>query len=84
MANRYWVGGTGTWSTVLTTNWSAASALSFTASCSGTTLTTVGSPALVAGMRIYLATNATTLGTIVSGSANTWVVSVGAPLALKP
>lgn len=80
MADRYWVGGTGTWSTVLTTNWSAASALSFTASCSGTTLTTVGSPALVIGMTVFRASNLS-LGTITGGSGNTWTVSVGGTFA---
>ena len=76
MANRYWVGGTGTWGSTQTTNWSAATGLSFTASCTGTTLTTVGSPALVAGMTVY-ANNHTSLGTIVSGAVNTWVVTIG-------
>ena len=76
MANRYWVGGTGTWGSSQTTNWSAATGLSFTASCTGTTLTTTGSPALVAGMTVW-ANNHTSLGTIVSGAVNTWVVTVG-------
>ena len=76
MADRYWVGGSGTWSSSLTTNWSAATGLSFTASCTGTTLTTVGSPALVAGMTVRSSTHAS-LGTIVSGSVDTWVVSIG-------
>jgi hypothetical protein len=80
MADRYWVGGPGTWSTVLTTNWSAASALSFTASCTGTVLTTVGSPALVVGMTVRTATNVS-LGTIVSGAVNSWVVSIGGTAA---
>lgn len=80
MANRYWVGGTGTWDTTTTTHWSAASALSFTASCTGTALTTVGSPALVAGMTVWAA-NDTSLGTIVSGAGNAWVVSVGGTFA---
>jgi len=76
MADRYWVGGTGTWGSSQTTNWSAATGLSFTASCTGTTLTTVGSPALVAGMTVFSSTHVS-LGTIVSGSVNTWVVTVG-------
>lgn len=80
MANRYWVGGSGTWDTTTTTNWSAAQGLSFTASCSGTTLTTVGSPALVVGMKVFSSTNVS-LGTISSGSVNTWVVSVGGTYA---
>jgi len=80
VANRYWVGGSGTWDTTTTTNWSAAQGLSFTASCSGTTLTTVGSPALVVGMKVFSSTNVS-LGTISSGSVNTWVVSVGGSYA---
>ena len=76
MADRYWVGGTGTWGSSQTTNWSAATGLSFTASCTGTTLTTVGSPALVAGMTVFSSTHVS-LGTIVSGSVNTWVVTIG-------
>jgi hypothetical protein len=49
------------------------------ASCSGTTLTTTGSPALTVGMTIYASSlnGNIALGTIVSGSANTWVVSIG-------
>jgi hypothetical protein len=80
MADRYWVGGTGTWDGTSTTNWSTATGLSFTASCSGTVLTTTGSPALVAGMTVWSSTFVS-LGTIVSGSANTWVVSVGGTYA---
>ncbi len=74
MANRYWVGGTGTWNTTSTTNWSAATAVSFTGSTSGKTLTTTGSPALAAGMTVRLANN-TSLGTIASGSGNTWTLT---------
>ena len=81
MASRYWAGGTGSWTTISTTNWSAAAPLSLaTASCSGTTLTTTGSPALVAGMTVWSSTNVS-LGTIVSGSANTWTVSLGGTYA---
>ena len=80
MANRYWVGGNGTWDNGSTNNWSAATALTFTASCSGTVLTTTGSPALVAGMTVFSSTYVS-LGTIVSGSVNTWVVSVGGTYA---
>jgi len=76
MADRYWVGGAGTWGSSQTTNWSAATGLSFTASCTGTTLTTVGSPALVAGMTVFSSTHVS-LGTIVSGAVNTWVVTIG-------
>ena len=76
MANRYWVGGNGTWASTGTTHWSAASAIKFSASCTGTALTTTGSPALVVGMTVYANDN-TSLGTISSGSGNSWVVSVG-------
>jgi len=80
MADRYWVGGTGAWSSTSTANWSAATGLSFTATCTGTALTTTGSPALVAGMTVWSSTHVS-LGTIVSGSVNTWVVSVGGTYA---
>lgn len=50
--------------------------LSFTASCAGTALTTVGSPALTVGMIVTIA-GGTSLGAIVSGSVNSWVVSIG-------
>lgn len=79
MADRYWVGGTGTWSTT-TTNWSTATALKFTASCSGTTLTTTGSPALVVGMTVFYGASSN-LGTVTGGSGNTWTVSVGGAVA---
>jgi hypothetical protein len=46
------------------------------ASCTGTTLTTSGSPSLIAGMTVWAA-NGTSLGVIVSGSVNTWTVSIG-------
>jgi hypothetical protein len=46
------------------------------ASCSSTTLTTTGSPALVVGMTI-VSSNGTSLGTISSGSGNSWTVTVG-------
>jgi hypothetical protein len=81
MANRYWAGGAGTWDATTTTNWSAALPLALaTASCSGTTLTTTGSPALVAGMTVRSSTNVS-LGTIVSGSVNTWTVTIGGTYA---
>lgn len=76
MANRYWFGATGAWTTTATTVWAAATPISFTASCSGTALTTTGSPALVVGMTVRNAAG-TTLGTISSGSGNSWVVSTG-------
>lgn len=74
MADRYWVGGAGAWTATSTTNWSTAAPIIFTASSSGTTLTTVGSPALVAGMQLRNAAG-TAQGTIVSGSGNTWTLS---------
>lgn len=80
MASRYWVGGDGTWSSASTANWSAAAAITFTASCSGTALTTTGSPALVVGMKVY-SNNNTSLGTVSSGSGNSWVVSIGGTYA---
>jgi hypothetical protein len=81
VALRYWFGGTGTWDTTSTTNWSAASPLALiSASCSGTTLTTTGSPALVVGMTVRSSTNVS-LGTVSSGSGNSWVVSVGGTYA---
>ena len=77
MADRYWAGGAGSWNNSSTAHWSAAVALTLaTTSCSGTTLTTTGSPALVVGMTIWATTNAS-LGTISGGSANTWTVTVG-------
>jgi len=80
MANRYWVGGTGVWNSISTANWSTATGLSFTASCTGTALTTTGSPALVVGMTVW-SNNHTSLGTIVSGALNTWVVTIGGTYA---
>lgn len=74
MANRYWLPFAGTWSGTATTNWSTSSAITFTASRSGTALTTTGSPALVVGMTVITAAGAN-LGTIVSGSGNSWVTS---------
>jgi hypothetical protein len=53
---------------------------SFTASCSGTALTTTGSPALAAGNIIISATGVS-LGTIASGSGNAWVVTIGGTYA---
>ena len=81
MATRYWAGGPGTWSTAATTNWSAASPLILTgASCTGTTLTTTTSPALVVGMTVWSSGNVS-LGTITGGSGNSWTVSTGGTYA---
>jgi len=79
-ANRYWVGGSGTWGSTQTTKWSATSGISFTGSRTGTALTTVGSPALVVGMTLF--NNAgTASGTITSGSGNSWVTSASGTLS---
>ncbi len=63
----------------------SANVLNITASCAGTTLTTTGSPALLVGMTVTTLANGTTagvsLGTIVSGSVNTWVVTIGGTFA---
>jgi fibronectin-binding autotransporter adhesin len=80
MALRYWVGGTDNWNGTAGNKWSAAAPLSFTASCVGTALTTTGSPALVVGMTVFSSANVS-LGTIVSGSVNSWVVSIGGSYA---
>lgn len=80
MANRYWNGLSTNWNTVLTTGWCAAAPIAFTASCSGTALTTVGSPALVVGMTVVSNTGLN-LGTISSGSGNSWVVTTGGTYA---
>lgn len=77
MANRYWIGGPGNWTTTGTTKWSAAAGIELlNASISGTALTTTGSPALTVGMTVYDVAGVS-LGTIVSGSGNAWVVSIG-------
>ena len=77
MANRYWFGGSGTWDNSSTARWSAAVPISIgNASCSGTTLTTTTSPALVVGMTV-IAVNNVSLGTITAGSGNSWTVSIG-------
>ena len=81
MAARYWMGGTGTWDTTTTANWSATFPILVTASCSGTTLTTIGSPALVVGNTVRLTAGGTSLGTITGGSGNIWTVSVGGTYA---
>jgi len=79
-ADRYWVGGTGTWGSTQTTKWSAASGISFTGSRTGTALTTVGSPALVVGMTLFN-NSGTASGTITSGSGNSWVTSASGTLS---
>jgi hypothetical protein len=80
MAARYWVGGAGTWSSANTANWSAAAPLSFTASCSSTTLTTSTIPAFSVGMTVFSATGVS-LGTITGGSGTSWTVSIGGTYA---
>lgn len=54
--------------------------ISFTASCTGTALTTTGSPALAVG-HVVFAANGTSLGVVQSGAANSWVVSIGGTYA---
>jgi len=76
MANRYYLPRNTTWNTSDTNGWSTSAPVTFTASCSGTALTTTGSPALVVGMTVTDNVGAG-LGTIVSGSGNSWVVSSG-------
>jgi len=78
MADRYWVGdgrGGGTWTTTDTSVWSTAAPLEFTASLSGTTLTTPTSPPLAIGMRVY-SNGGISLGTISAGSGTTWTVTL--------
>lgn len=50
--------------------------ISFGATCSGVNLTTVGEPALYIGMRV-VGPGSTSIGYILSGSGNDWVVSQG-------
>lgn len=76
MANRYYLPLGASWTTSSTAAWSTAAPVTFTASCSGTALTTVGSPALVVGMTVS-DNSGNSLGTVVSGSGNSWVVSSG-------
>lgn len=81
MAERYWVGGSGTWNSSNTANWSSATPVTITsASRSGTTLTTTGSPALVVGMTVWYNVDQytgtfTSAGTITGGSGNSWTTS---------
>lgn len=80
MADRYWVGGTGSWSSTNTANWSAATGKSITASCATTTLT-VTAGTVVVGDTVW-SNNHTSLGTITAdlGGGN-WTVSVGGTFA---
>lgn len=81
MADRYWVGGSGIlWDATDTRGWSTAAAIEFTGSTSGTALTTVGNPALVVGMTVRAASG-TSLGTVVSGAGNAWVLSISSTQA---
>lgn len=80
MANRYWVGGTGTWDSSNTNKWSAAGPITVQGSRSGNTLTTTNSPALVVGMTLWYDVDPSTgtfidAGTITGGSANSWTTS---------
>lgn len=78
MADRYWVGdgrGGGTWTAADTSVWSTAAPIEFTASLSGTTLTTPTSPPLIIGMKVF-SNGGVSLGTITAGSGTTWTVSL--------
>jgi hypothetical protein len=80
MADRYWVGGTGTWSSSSTANWSTATGKSITASCASTTLT-VTAGTVVIGDTIW-SNSHTSLGTItVNLGGGQWTVSVGGTFA---
>ena len=80
MADRYWVGGTGSWSSANTANWSTATGKSITASCATTTLT-VTAGTVVVGDTVW-SNNHTSLGTITAdlGGGN-WTVSIGGTFA---
>jgi hypothetical protein len=65
---------------ILKFNTSATSQSLASASCSGTTLTTTGSPSLAIGTYIYSNSGAS-LGTISGGSGNTWTVTSGGSYA---
>ena len=67
--------GSNSWATTGAGSWCSVISLPG-ATCSGTTLTTTGSPALVVGMTI-VSSNGTSLGTISAGSGNSWTVTVG-------
>jgi len=80
MADRYWVGGTGTWDGTSTTNWSTATGKSITASCASTTLT-VTAGTVVIGDTVW-SNNHTNLGNITANlGGGLWTVSVGGTFA---
>jgi hypothetical protein len=73
MANRYWRGGTGSWTNANTANWAAsANACTFTASRATTvlTVTAVSSGAIAVGMTVWHTTN-TAIGTITAFGTGT-------------
>jgi hypothetical protein len=75
MANKYWVGGTGTWSTA--GRWSTSTGTaSFVGSRSGTNLTvsTLQSGSLAVGQLLYNASG-TAAGSITGGSGSSWTTS---------
>jgi len=81
MADRYWVGGSGTWGSTQTTKWSAASGVSFTGSRTGFSLTTTGSPALAVGMTLFNS-GGTASGTITAvNGANLFTTSTNTTLS---
>lgn len=71
---RFWFGGSATWGSASFSD--TRPIVLGNASCTGTTLTTTGSPSLAIGMTVRSSTNVS-LGTISSGSGNSWQVSVG-------
>jgi hypothetical protein len=90
MANRYWRGGTGSWTNANTANWAAsANACTFTASRATTTLTVtaVSSGAIAVGMTVWHTTN-TAIGTITAfgtgtGGVGTYTMSASGTLTSR-
>jgi len=90
MANRYWRGGTGSWTNANTANWAAsANACTFTASRATTvlTVTAVSSGAIAVGMTVWHTTN-TAIGTITAfgtgtGGIGTYTMSASSTLTSR-
>jgi fibronectin-binding autotransporter adhesin len=88
MANRYWVGGTGTWNTVLTTNWSLTSGGAAGASAPGTADTAIFDANSGTGnYTVTIIATAPTVGAIIitdpagSGNTLTFAGTVGATVS---
>jgi hypothetical protein len=91
VADRYWFGGTNTWSNVGTTTWAAQTGVIFTATCSGPgtdtlNVTAVTSGTLSIGQTVVYGTGLQTVGTITAfgtgaGGIGTYTVSAGVALA---